>query len=465
MKSVCLCDGHKEMNPSGPIHGVVNAPIKSIERGNFCFPERRIGVGKFGQCRGDSAWRTAVIIVTGDDARVGCHRRIFHGGEIIIGLPVLVFREHDFRRSHIAGHQGAVKIGGEIMNLLRSPHTGFVTGCNLWFVLNGDGVEIDAVRIFHRGHVTGQLTGISLVAGREKIAAIGGAVIAFERRLRTPWRAPHPGSAVLGHLHDAGFPSRAARRDAVAQQGKADAGVGGKKHVGLGSGPTGVPSRGSPETVNSLMHISPVHHAIGCHWRRAGKFDVVHPEARSAAQTRAVIRPINVNEDVVDVLQIGVAHRIDGKADMHPIGIAGRNIHAPKIVLAVADGCAKLQVAESIVHGGRTPGKADIALEICVLQAIHRRVDAIKVINLELTVAVCAGEASGDFHRTRTGVVAGVVRGIPDQRLKRASKPITPHICNLAAGVVVRASSRGVERVNHINSLCQDRRSESHDRE
>ena len=89
-------DGHEEVNPVGPIQGVGNAAVKSIERGNLRFPERRVGVGELGQRRRDSAGRSAVIIVAGDDAHVGCHRRIIHGGEVIIGLPVLVFRQNDF---------------------------------------------------------------------------------------------------------------------------------------------------------------------------------------------------------------------------------------------------------------------------------------------------------------------------------------------------------------------------------
>ena len=41
------------------------------------------------------------------------------------------------------------------------------------------------------------------------------------------------------------------------------------------------------------------------------------------------------------------AHRIEGKADMHPVGVAGRNVNAAKIILAVADGDAELQVAKN----------------------------------------------------------------------------------------------------------------------
>ena len=73
---------------------------------------------------------------------------------------------------------------------------------------------------------------------------------------------------------------------------------------------------------------------------------------------------------------------------MHPIGVAGRNVNAAKIVLAVPAAVPNCRWPKVIVHGGRTLGKADIALEIRVLHSIHRREDAIKVINLELTVAV-----------------------------------------------------------------------------
>ena len=180
MPGVGLRHGHEEMNPVGPIHGIGNTAVKGIERGNFCFPERRIGIGKPGQRRGDTAGRSAVIIVAGDDAHVGCHRRIVHGRGVIIGLPVLVFRQNDFCRSHIAGHQGIVKVGGQNHESV-AVSTGRIRNWStcIGFVLDGDGVEVDAVRVLHVDHVTSQLTGISLIAGREKIAAIGSTVIAL----------------------------------------------------------------------------------------------------------------------------------------------------------------------------------------------------------------------------------------------------------------------------------------------
>ena len=172
MTGVGLCNGHEEVYPSGPIHGVANSAIKRIVRGNFCFPKRRIAVVIHRQRGRHSTGWSAVIIVTGDDAHVRRHRRIAHGGVVKIGLPVLVFRQHDFCRSHVAGRQSGVKARDKIMNLLRGPQAGFVIGPNIGLVLDGDGVEVDAVIALHVDHVTGQLTGISLVAGREKISAV-----------------------------------------------------------------------------------------------------------------------------------------------------------------------------------------------------------------------------------------------------------------------------------------------------
>jgi hypothetical protein len=146
---------------------------------------------------------------------------------------------------------------------------------------------------------------------------------------------------------------------------------------------------------------------------------------------------------------------------MHPIGVAGGNVNAAKIVLAAPDGYAEFQVAEGVVRGGRTFGKADIALEIRVLQSIQRRNDAIEtIVNLELIPKI-----GGDFHRTRTGIRVGVAGGIPGQRLKRAAEPVAPDISDLAARITMPAGSRGVELVNHINGLGQCRRAEADGRQ
>jgi hypothetical protein len=97
-------------------------------------------------------------------------------------------------------------------------------------------------------------------------------------------------------------------------------------------------------------------------------------------------------------------------------------------------------------HGGGTGVKADIALEIGVLHPIDRGVDAVKVKNLELIIG--AIEVGGDFHRTGSGIIAGVAGRVPDQRFKGAAEPISPHIGDLAAGVIIAAKARWIELVH-----------------
>jgi hypothetical protein len=62
-------------------------------------------------------------------------------------------------------------------------------------------------------------------------------------------------------------------------------------------------------------------------------------------------------------------------------------------------------------------------------------------------------EVEGDFHRTRSGIIAGIVGGIPSQGLKRTPEPILPDVANLAVLVVVGADARWIELVNHEYSL------------
>lgn len=206
------------------------------------------------------------------------------------------------------------------------------------------------------------------------------------------------------------------------------------------------------------MHVVPVHDAIGRNRCCADKPDVVHPKGRGAAQTGTVIRPVDVNENIADVRQIRVGRRVERQADMHPVCVAGRNVNSAKVILAVTVRRAELQVTKDrlavIRHGGGTGGETDIALKIRVLHPIHRRVNAVKVINLKLIwIRALTVEVERDFHRTRSGIIAGVAGGIPNQGLKRIPEPIPPDIGDLAARVVIGANARWIERVNHKYSL------------
>src|SRR5262252_3302055 len=103
------------------------------------------------------------------------------------------------------------------MNLLGSPDAGLVVGrIVVGFVLNRERVKIDAVGVLHIDHVTSELVCVSLVIGRGSSEAatveadhsilVGG----FERRLRSPWRAPNSRAPISRHLHNTIFDSGSA---------------------------------------------------------------------------------------------------------------------------------------------------------------------------------------------------------------------------------------------------------------
>src|SRR6266567_4379509 len=111
------------------------------------------------------------------------------------------------------------------MNLLRAPVARFI-GCYVCvrFVLYGDGIKIDAINIFHAGDVAGKLARVSPVVGkRSNKASAVDVAIALEGGLWAPRTAPNSCTARLGHLHDAAFIRRSARRDPAAQERKPDA--------------------------------------------------------------------------------------------------------------------------------------------------------------------------------------------------------------------------------------------------
>ena len=135
--------------------------------------------------------------------------------------------------------------------------------------------------------------------------------------------------------------------------------VGGEKNVRLIGRPTAIPCRGSAKTVYLLVHVVPIHHAIGGHRRGTDKCDVVHPQRGSPAHGRAV----NMKQHVVDTLQIGVRVCVQIEADVHPIGVAGGNADAAEIVLAVADGDAELQITERCRSWWLNPGQSGCRTE------------------------------------------------------------------------------------------------------
>src|ERR1039457_7327710 len=99
----------------------------------------------------------------GDDAHHGRNVCVVHGGGVESGIarPVLALGNDDFGGTHSLGHQSDLKVGGEIMNLLSGPFARFIGGnIRVRLVLDGDGVEIDAIGDFHTVHVVGKLAGI-----------------------------------------------------------------------------------------------------------------------------------------------------------------------------------------------------------------------------------------------------------------------------------------------------------------
>ena len=87
---------------------------------------------------------------------------------------------------------------------------------------------------------------------------------------------------------------------------------------------------------------------------------------------------------------------------MDQIGVRGRNGDAAKIILIVSIGHAELQVTESelaVVQDRRGTGReTDIAFEIGKLRPVHWRINAVKIVNLELAIAVRAIKERSDFH-------------------------------------------------------------------
>ena len=205
---VGLGGGHEQVNPSGPIHRVGDTAIVGIAGAYFRFPHC-LSVNRqrsrHSGCPGLEI--NAIIIVIRDDAHVCGDVRVVHGDAVEVGvaLPVLTFGKHDLRRGDIAGNQGIVKAGDKIVELLCGPRAGRIAGGGeIRLVLDGDGVGIDALRIFHCGHVPGELIRVGLVIGRDIITAIQGSRV-FEGNLRAPRGAPDLGAKGLGLLRDAEF--------------------------------------------------------------------------------------------------------------------------------------------------------------------------------------------------------------------------------------------------------------------
>src|SRR5215831_17637257 len=126
--------------------------------------------------------------------------------------------------------------------------------------------------MLHAVDVIGQLAGvvqIDHIVSPAEIAATVCYTGTFESRRWCPRRTPYQGATYLGHLHDVSFDCRWHRigrdgvcvADMVAQQGQADANVGGKKHVRLRGRPVGDPGRGTAKTIYALMYVVPIHHA------------------------------------------------------------------------------------------------------------------------------------------------------------------------------------------------------------
>ena len=62
-------------------------------------------------------------------------------------------------------------------------------------ILDGNGIQINTVSIFHAGHIIGQLAGVSQVGGAaSKIIAAVYNVRIFESRCRRPRRTPNAGA-------------------------------------------------------------------------------------------------------------------------------------------------------------------------------------------------------------------------------------------------------------------------------
>src|ERR1022692_1936369 len=75
-------------------------------------------------------------------------------------------------------------------------------------------------------------------------------------------------------------------------------------------------------------------------------------------------------------------------------------------------------------------------------------------------------EVGGDFHGTRSGIVAGIAGGIPKQGSKSVAKPVAPYVRDLAAGINVRASPGRIKPVNDIGGrlrVAQKTKSNQHE--
>src|SRR5215469_16321885 len=81
------------------------------------------------------------------------------------------------------------------------------------------------------------------------------------------------------------------------------------------------------------------------------------------------------------------------------------------------------------------------------------------IVNLKL-IRNDAGvvEVEINLQGTGCGVVGGVARGIPAQRLKGVAKPILPDVGDLPGGIAESAGAGGVKSIDPINGLCLRRR-------
>jgi hypothetical protein len=223
MPGVYLADGQEKMDATCPINSIGNAAITAGKQRYFGFPVGGIRVGKFREIEGHVLWGRTVVVMAGHNADIRGDVGVGHGWEIKIRMPIFILGDDNERlgdRFGQLGLEGTIKVGNEIMNLRTAPLTGFVGGyiC-VRLILDRDGVKIYPIGVLHEGNIVSQLAGIievgNIISTAEVAAAVGstgGRVVAiidivgaFEAGRRRPWRAPNPGPAGLGHLHNAGL--------------------------------------------------------------------------------------------------------------------------------------------------------------------------------------------------------------------------------------------------------------------
>ena len=170
-----------------------------------------------------------------------------------------------------------------------------------------------------------------------------------------------------------------------AQQRHAHAGVGVKEQVGIGGGQRAAhPGGRGAKAVNALLGVRVINGngpGVGGH---AHELDIIHPQRAGAEQSAAAP---DVDENIVNVVEIGVRVHIQRNADMHPVGVGGGHGDGAinEVVLAVGGRAhAKPDLPKSVrppdhLRGG-TGGKADIALQIGEQDAVQPGADAVETV-------------------------------------------------------------------------------------